>query len=262
MRVAAALLIVSALVTPARPAHAADRPKPRRVYHVSLAWDAPVIGVAAAGIVVPYAFGASWIDESCPPCTKSDVNWIDRTTVGWHSHAAHVAGDVLIVADGVAAIVVDALDVRDARETAVDLVVIGEATLVTGALTTAAKYATSRPLPAVVNNQDPALARRSAGYRAFWSGHAAIGATLAVSLAETMRLRHEAASRWILAGGLAVTAGASALKLAAGEHYLTDVVVGAIVGAGVGWLIPRLHRVAPEVHVAADSRSVSLIVSF
>ena len=37
--------------------------------------------------------------------------------------------------------------------------------------------------------------------------------------------------------------GTGALRIASGEHFLSDVAAGALLGSTVGWLVPRLHEV-------------------
>jgi len=36
-------------------------------------------------------------------------------------------------------------------------------------------------------------------------------------------------------------AGVSALRVAAAQHFPTDVVAGAALGTGIGWLVPTIH---------------------
>jgi membrane-associated phospholipid phosphatase len=48
--------------------------------------------------------------------------------------------------------------------------------------------------------------------------------------------------RFAVAGiGAALSIGVAVLKIIAGYHFITDVVAGALVGAGVGTLVPLLH---------------------
>ena len=49
-------------------------------------------------------------------------------------------------------------------------------------------------------------------------------------------------ARWIVAGTyLALASATAALRVAAGEHFPTDVIVGAAAGSAVGAAVPLLH---------------------
>lgn len=56
--------------------------------------------------------------------------------------------------------------------------------------------------------------------------------------------RGYAAEPYIWAGGLTLAAVTGYLRIAADKHYFSDVLVGAVVGAGAGLLVPQLtiHR--------------------
>ena len=56
---------------------------------------------------------------------------------------------------------------------------------------------------------------------------------------------------WVLSEGMA--AATAYLRVAAGKHFYTDVLTGAIVGSAIGLLIPYLHRrIAPSPAVVAS----------
>lgn len=42
--------------------------------------------------------------------------------------------------------------------------------------------------------------------------------------------------------GLATASSVAILRVAAGKHYPSDVVMGAAMGSFIGWLVPMLHR--------------------
>ena len=41
------------------------------------------------------------------------------------------------------------------------------------------------------------------------------------------------------------TVGISALRVAGGKHFPTDVAGGAALGAGIGWLVATIHATVP-----------------
>lgn len=93
---------------------------------------------------------------------------------------------------------------------------------------------------------------RDAGDRnvSFYSGHSstAFAAALAGSLlfAESAPDRVSKLAVWF--SQLAFASAAANLRVRAGKHYYSDVVVGALIGTGMGALVPALHggHYAPE----------------
>lgn len=83
-------------------------------------------------------------------------------------------------------------------------------------------------------------------YRSFFSSHT----TLAFAMA-TATCTHNAyvplypgAVAWVpCAGTLALAGFTGYARIAADQHYATDVAVGAVVGSTLGWLVPFLHYV-------------------
>jgi len=79
----------------------------------------------------------------------------------------------------------------------------------------------------------------------FYSGHTNFTFALAAAAATVGRLR---GYRWapaaLLVGGL-VAATTGYLRIAADQHYLTDVLTGAAVGTTIGVAVPYLHRPCP-----------------
>ena len=76
----------------------------------------------------------------------------------------------------------------------------------------------------------------------FPSGHTALATSLSVSLAMLATLEDSKAAPYLWAGAGVASVGAATLRMMAEKHYFTDVAVGALVGTGVGVLVPYLHR--------------------
>jgi membrane-associated phospholipid phosphatase len=118
------------------------------------------------------------------------------------------------------------------------------------------KYLVGRPRPYVYSD-DPQVQAYTAhqgkdSHLSFYSGHASM--TFAASVAGSYlfaqaTLDHRArAAVW---GFELALAGATAnLRTLAGKHFYSDVIVGAVVGAAVGFAVPRLHG-GPRVHLTA-----------
>jgi membrane-associated phospholipid phosphatase len=121
------------------------------------------------------------------------------------------------------------------------LLLYSEAILIDGAVTEVAKWAVRRPRPytydARLGEADDDLS--------FFSGHTSWLAAASFSTARSIDLTTSpslGARIGLYGSAAAVTAVMGAMRVAAGMHYPSDVLVGAAVGASIGWLVPELHR--------------------
>jgi membrane-associated phospholipid phosphatase len=127
-------------------------------------------------------------------------------------------------------------------------------------LNTVVKYAVRRPRPytyserpAVQASLAAARARRSRdSHLSFYSGHAstAFAAAVAGSYLYAQRSTSSAARATVWGIELALAAATANLRVRAGKHFWSDVMVGAVVGAGMGIGIPLAHG-GPRVSLSA-----------
>lgn len=121
---------------------------------------------------------------------------------------------------------------------------LGVSALLNGAI----KVAVNRPRPYAYSSDPEAVTAASkAGSdrtRSFYSGHSAMSFAAAVSgsLLLSMRTgdRPVRAANWGLS--LALASSTAVLRVRAGKHFPSDVVVGALLGSAAGALVPLLHR--------------------
>ena len=231
MLTAALLLAVSA------PAAAVEA-GPVSVYRVNPAVDVPVIVASALAIVLPTVFASDLIHPRCP-CDPGEVNALDRHVIGNSSRFMDTASDVTEAVAVIAPLLLDAADVGLGQVFLEDATVYAEALAVDGALTTLTKYATRRPRPLAYSG-DPAEIRSTDGYLSFYSGHTSLVTGAMTVTAVTLQKRHgQRVWPWIMAA--AVGAVVAVQRVAAGQHFYTDVVVGFAAGAATGVAVPLLH---------------------
>lgn len=123
-----------------------------------------------------------------------------------------------------------------------DSLVIGQALGVTAALTalTKAAFRRSRPSHYRIGSDLSQVQERYS----FPSGHTSITAAGMTSLVTTFALRRPN-SKWrypMAAGAIGWTALTAYGRVAGGRHFYTDVLAGALLGATVGYAIPKLHE--------------------
>ncbi len=151
---------------------------------------------------------------------------------------------------------------RDGRSAAlVDATLYAESLSLTFALTDLAKIAVRRPRPSAYVAQaqldqkfgpnGPSITDTDQSL-SFFSGHAAICAATTATASYLAFTRAPGTWRpWVtLIAGTLLTAGVSYERVRAGAHFPTDVIAGTLAGAGVGTIVPHLHRRTTPGHQA------------
>lgn len=139
---------------------------------------------------------------------------------------------------------------RNVQTGLADFFMYAESVSFTLAMTSIVKMAVRRPRPmayieANAHKDDPDYANSSTDSAlSFFSGHAALTATMCSTATYLAFARAPHTARpWItLAVGVGLTTFVSVERVRAGQHFPTDVIAGAIAGAGVGLVVPHLHR--------------------
>jgi undecaprenyl-diphosphatase len=132
----------------------------------------------------------------------------------------------------------------------VDGIMYAESMSLTFAMTNMVKMAVRRPRPqayidAEAHKGDPNYSNTvTDSSLSFFSGHAAITAAVGATATYLAFARSPHNARpWItliVAAGL--TTFVSIERVQAGKHFPTDVIAGSVAGAGVGVVVPHLHR--------------------
>jgi membrane-associated phospholipid phosphatase len=236
--------------------------------------EAPLAPVASAAVVeAPPPLRLSWVYDggavaaSAAAIGLSTLISVD-TSIRWHtqilpiddhlkgrysSTAAHTS-DVLLAVDVVAPVALFAGRGFD-REVGKRVAIYGETILAGLALNSVVKYAVGRPRPYAYSD-DPAVVAYAEGQGkdsrlSFYSGHASTTFSASVAgaylFAQSTSDLNARAAVW---GAELALAGATAdLRTRAGKHFYSDVMVGAVVGSGLGVLIPYLHG-GPKVRLS------------
>ena len=144
---------------------------------------------------------------------------------------------------------------RDGREAAlVDATMYSEAIAFSWGLTNLAKIGFRRPRPmayidrerAIMQGQDPGTYNNTStdSTLSFYSGHTAITATISATATYLAFARSPHTMRpWAtLAGGVILTSFVAVERVRSGAHFPTDVIAGALAGAGIGMVVVHLHR--------------------
>ena len=224
------LLVVSLTLAQSGPATS--------VYRISFAVDVPVTAGAFLASGLAYAYSAQLIHPRCP-CNRDKVNGFDRPAIGNSSALAGTMSDITVIAALLVPLVFDAVDLGLHRPFFEDAVVFAETIAVNVGLAATVKFIVQRPLPLTYAG-DPDLLNSPGGYRSFYSEHTSLTFAALSAASMTIRLRYgEQVWPWIVTG--LVGSSVAIERVAAGRHFPTDVIVGAVVGTATGIGVPWLH---------------------
>jgi membrane-associated phospholipid phosphatase len=234
-RLAASTLALVFLTTPAL---ADDATGERRADWLDGAIIAGAVAASLAPMALPLRDRAMWDTQL--------LGTVDGAVCDQFSQAAAQLSDLTLVA----AIATPAAYLTGATIDDADgdrLVIYGEALAVDLALAQVAKYALHRPRPYLYNHGREAARYAAAagddGWRSFYSSHAAMSFGAAVAgaylLAASDASPYARAAAW--ATGFAVATATSNLRVRAGLHFYSDVILGGLIGSAVGYAVPALH---------------------
>jgi len=184
---------------------------------------------------------------------KNDINFLDKWVVGKSSEKASKISDIpfyLSFAAPLALFFED--DVNDNGGQVFGLFL--ESMASTGALYTITAGLVNKSRPYVYNEGLGLNRRLSAnGQRSFFSGHTAVTANATFFVAKVYQDFNPGSPGipYVWAGAITLPAIVGALRIEAGQHFLTDVLVGYAIGAGIGYLVPELHK--------KENKSLSLL---
>ena len=205
------------------------------------------------------AGGALWLTETLAigelapaDCRWCDSNAIDEAAraVEWGDpQAARRISDVLsyglvpLAAGGLQTL--GALQDGRPGDLATDLVIVAESAVIAGVSGDFIRVVTGRERPWIhdLDPEDKPLTERpEQNNLSFISGHTATAFAIAVSGGTVAQRRGRRIAPVLWASGLTLGAVSGYLRIASGQHYLTDVVAGVGWGIAIGLAVPYLHR--------------------
>jgi membrane-associated phospholipid phosphatase len=262
---------------PATPIVPEPAKRPHRAYQLYWEVDVPVLGVAAvlgaARMARTEGNAPAFCVQQIPEaeretrgCDPNELNFVDRPVAGRWSPFWSDVSDYLLLGLGAAPIAVLWID-EGFLNMLNDVVVIYQSTLIAAALSGLSSLSAGRGRPYVYGTKAPLSARTSSeGALAFFSGHSSMAFALSTSTFWTLKRTHLTGPLpWIALGvGTAGASGVALARVLGGRHFPTDVMAGAIVGLGIGTLIPMLHGIPVQVlpELTSDAAALSLAGAF
>ncbi|WP_094745992.1 phosphatase PAP2 family protein [Aequorivita soesokkakensis] len=216
-------------------------------------WTGVGIGASAYGLILiknkddlPLAERDKFLDPVKLQEEIDNLPFLDKWVAGNHSENANSISDIPFALSFAApfAFLFDA-EINDHTGQYIGLYIESLAT--TAAIYTITAGLVDRSRPYVYDNSgDTTDDRRfkNNGQRSFYSGHVAATATATFFAAKAYSdFNPDANGKVFIWGGAAVLpAAVGVFRMEAGQHFLTDVLLGYVLGAGTGILVPELHK--------------------
>ncbi len=203
-----------------------------------------------AGVAV--ALTASAIDDNLPmpslveinALNKNDVNFFDRVAAGNFSKSQMTTSDITLFASFASPLAL-LFDENIRNDWGTITAMYFEMALFSNFIPSYGKGSVKRFRPYVYSTSATLEEKQNIeSLRSFFSGHAtrafAAGIMTAIIYEEYFPTSEYQTHVWI--GSLVLASSCAALRVTSGAHFPTDVVVGAAVGSGIGYIIPYIHR--------------------
>jgi membrane-associated phospholipid phosphatase len=197
-----------------------------------------VVGINLNEAIVPFT------QDEINAFNRDDVNKIDRgATYNWSLAAAN-ASDIIATALILSpALLAFSDNVRN--DFTPVLTMYFQTLILAETLPLTLKGITQRGRPFVYNEDAPLEEKESQNAkRSFFSGHTSVAFAMAVFLS-TVYSDYHPNSHWTpFIWGVSLLAASTVgyLRYAAGKHFPTDIITGALVGSAIGYFIPFIHR--------------------
>jgi membrane-associated phospholipid phosphatase len=210
-------------------------------YKLHLEVDLPALAIAAMSVTPWFIdLGPAYCAPLCDPKT---VNAFDRPFAGRHEPGWTTAGTI-VAGIMIAAAPSMLFSLESPRNGANDLVVVGQSVLFSNALGVIFNVGVRRPRPFLYGGQASLEDRLDTNASfSFYSGHTAASFAATIGTWRTLdRLHVDRKWKWLaLSVGLAGSSFVAISRVAAGDHFPSDVIVGAGMGTSFGFLMPALH---------------------
>lgn len=206
--------------------------------------DVAAVSISGATALLPGLLKLPKGAPSCAPCSTAGLPGIDRGVVGEHSSFAQTGSNVLLLGVGGMSTYLSVHD-QSAAQARGNLAVLANSMTWTSATTQWIKVLVHRKRPVLYTSGAVAAAASPDNQRSFPSGHTSVAfsaATAYMVMAQREHLPHGTRNAILLYAG---AAGIGALRVRSGSHFPTDVLGGAVLGTGVGWLVAHLHARTP-----------------
>ncbi|MEK6476722.1 phosphatase PAP2 family protein [Catalinimonas sp. 4WD22] len=238
-------------------------PGQEKAYQLSANKDVPLLTAGTIGTVTSLVLRAKQmpLDSTQIIALNHDrLLGIDLEATDNYSHQARVASNVFLNISYLFPLT--SLLIPEARqEFGTISVMLLETILLNETFTGLSKVLVSRPRPYTHNDNVPFDERiEEDNNLSFFSGHTSYTAAISFFSAQVLSqyIDNPTTRKLIWAGAIAWPAATGYFRYAAGKHYITDVLTGYVIGAALGYFIPRLHETAKQNNQESNTNGIHL----
>lgn len=225
--------------------------QPPEPYEINYKKDVPLLlsglgSFLAGNIIMNQVEGLHINDiQNLEPGT---LNALDKTALDNYSTTDNALSDILVTAASVAPFAT-LLD-QNIRNDFLTILIMGtEVALINNGLNMLTKALVKRPRPYVYNeNVATEIKFKPYARYAFYSAHTSNAASLSFFTASIISSysNNKTLKTIVWSGATILPIATGYMRYRAGKHYPTDIIVGCLMGASVGYFIPLLHRKKKE----------------
>jgi len=257
-------LALALMVTLASPSRGAEPPVPLQY---NLAVDASVTGAMLLSVGLLAIYQPELLPAACRWCEPPALDSAARDALAWKDGArtADTLSTVLVgvvPASALTYLLLSANGAGDFHAGLVDSLLVTEAAAAALLVNQIVKLLVGRQRPYAHFGNDPGYSR-SEDNVSFYSGHTSLAFSVVAATVTVASMRGYAGAGIVAGVGFTLGAGIGYLRIAADQHYLTDVLVGAVIGGLVGWAVPRIfHSPSPAPSTGAGLRAPVFALKF
>ena len=216
-------------------------------YQISWSLDASIIGTGLISGITAYS-----ISINVSPLTLDEIKYLNKENINSFDRAAadNYSENIAYLTDGMAVVSVISpiilfLD-KDIKSDFTKIFIMGSENFLWSAfLPYYGKGLAQRTRPYAYNSSVPTDKKLDAdAKKSFFSTHTCLAFSSAVFLSKVYSdyFPESEYTAYIWGGSLLFAGAVGYLRVAAGEHYLSDVITGAAVGSIIGYAIPVIHK--------------------
>jgi len=219
----------------------------REVFALDPVKDSILLGsgvlLSGGNLITKYALEVNRNKYDGQTFDKDDVNSFDRFFMNSYSKTKDRVADILLLASIFTPAVLAA---TEREEWLTCAVMYAETLLIANGIKETVKVCVDRTRPFMYYDSDsyPADDLEDGDWAdSFFSGHASLSFAGATFASYTF-CKYFPESSWripVIAGSYALALSTASMRILSGNHFMSDVITGAVFGSAVGFLVPWLH---------------------
>src|SRR5512137_2248828 len=257
-------LALALVVTLASPARGAEPPIPLQY---NLALDASITAAMGLSVVLLSINQPDLLPESCRWCSPPGIDVDARNALVWREHertadTLSTVIDVVVPASAATYLLLSANGGGDVNAGLVDTLLVTQAAAAALLVNQVVKLLAGRQRPYAFFRNEHGYSR-SEDNLSFYGGHTSFAFSVVAATITVAAMRGYPGVGIAAGVGFTLAATVGYLRIAADQHWLTDVLVGAALGGLMGWAIPRVfHSPSPAPSTGSALRAPAFSFHF